>query len=82
VELKAFSIRDLKAGAFSAPYFAPSLGEGERQFIKLAKNKDTTVSQFADDFQLFHVGIFDDSTASYTALPTPQHVCDAKQVIG
>lgn len=81
MELKAFSIRDLKAGAFNAPFFATSIGEGERVFAKLARNPDTNIAQFPEDFQLFLVGTFEDGSARYTALEAPQHLVDAKQVI-
>lgn len=79
MELKAFSVRDLKAGAYSAPYFAPSLGEGERIFAKLARDPQTNISQFAEDFELFYVGVFEDHSAQYKALDAPQPIATAIQ---
>lgn len=75
--LKAFSVRDLKAEAFTAPFFAPSLGEGERQFIKVVRDQQSTLSQFPEDYQLFYVGEFDCHSSQYKALNAPQHLMDA-----
>jgi len=61
MQLKAFSIKDLK-GAFSAPFFAPSLGDGERTFMRLARDSNTTVGQFPEDYELYLVGTFDDAS--------------------
>lgn len=80
MEYKAFSVRDIKAGAYSAPYFAPSIGEGERIFAKLARNPETNICQFAEDFELYCVGTFDDSSARYVMLETPQQLARAVQL--
>lgn len=76
--VKAFSVRDLKAEHFNPPYFTPSIGEGERVFAKLVQNSQSDIGQFPEDFQLFYVGDFDEKTASYRALEAPQHICDAQ----
>lgn len=72
--LKAFSVKDTKAGSYSAPYFAPSIGEGERVFLKLARDPQTNVNQFAEDYDLYLVGDYDDQTTHYAALQIPQQL--------
>lgn len=79
--LKAFSIRDLKVGAYSPPFFQTTIGEAERTFHKLANSKDSTVGQYPEDYELFQVGEYDDQSALLTALAAPQHVIAASQVI-
>lgn len=77
--LKAFSVKDLK-GAFSAPFFAPSIGDGERVFIKLARDPQTNIQQFAEDFELYLVGEFNDDMCEYTGQKPQQlmRAIDAK----
>jgi len=79
MQYKAFSVKDLK-GAYSAPFFAPSVGDGERVFMKLARDPQTNIQQFAEDFELYLVGSFDDDSCEYTAQKPQQlmRAVDAK----
>lgn len=77
--LKALSVRDTKGGYYGAPFFAPSLGEGERTFIKLVRDPQTNINQFPEDFELFHVGDYDTESAKLTALNTPTPLMKASQ---
>lgn len=79
--LKMFSIRDLKAGAFMAPYCKPSLGEGEREFMTLVRDERSSLNKYPEDFQLFYIGDYNDSDAKVVLLNTPQHMIDAKQCV-
>ena len=78
--LKAFSIRDAKAEVFNTPFFQKTHGEAERSFKKLAGDKDSMVSQYPDDYDLYYLGEYDDQTGTIKSLDTPQHLLKAVQV--
>lgn len=62
--LQVFSIRDRAAETFGRPMFVPAKGQAIRAFSDEI-NRPATDNQFyqhPDDFDLYHVGIFDDSS--------------------
>lgn len=79
--LKVFSIRDGKAEYFGNPFFQVTHGEAERSFRTAVNDPKTTFSQFPEDFDMFYLGDFDNSTGHFKALATPQHVMKALQCV-
>ena len=77
MQLKAFSIRDAKAGVFNTPFFQKSIGEAERNFDKLCKDSSSMVAQYPDDFDLYLIGEYDDQSGNIKCLDTPQHLVKA-----
>lgn len=75
--LKIFSIRDQKSDVFNTPFFKKTVGEAERDFRTLVNDGKSMVNQYPDDFDLYWVGEYDDSTGQLKALDTPQHVLKA-----
>lgn len=74
---KIFSIRDGKVEAYGQPFFQHTHGEAERNFKSLTSDPKSNISQFPEDYDLFYLGDFDDSTGLVTPLQTPQHVAKA-----
>lgn len=74
MRLKAFSVRDIKAATYTAPYFAPSVGEASRQFIRLAKDPQSMVGQFPEDFELFEIGEYDSDSGALFSHEVPKAV--------
>lgn len=82
MKLKAFSIKDTKVGIFNAPWFQPSHGEAERSFMKLANNQNSDISSYPQDFDLYHIGSYDDETSQLSNEQVPTLVMkgvDAKR---
>lgn len=69
---KAFSIFDVKADAFSPPFFAPTNGFAIRQFTDLANDRQSTVSRHPGDFKLMCVGSFNDMTGYLDTVSPPE----------
>lgn len=78
--LKVFSIRDSKAEVFNTPFFQKTHGEAERNFKQLISDEKSTPHKYPDDFDLYHLGEYDDSTGKMTTLDTPQHMVKAVQL--
>lgn len=64
--LKIFSIFDIKAETFNAPFFMSTAGEAIRAFKDLVNDANTTVSRHPGDFRLMCLGSFDSSTGLFT----------------
>lgn len=80
MELRAYSIRDIKAGAYNPPFFKHTDGEAQRDMTTAVNDPKTQVNMYPEDFQLFHVGKYDDQTGVFTPLDTPRHIIDASQL--
>lgn len=68
MKLKVFSILDTKADIFHAPFFFSAVGLAVRAFKDLANDKHSSVSRHPDDFRLFEIGTFDDTTGRFENL--------------
>lgn len=77
MELKVFTVRDSKAEFFSPPFFNKTHGEAERNFRTLANDQNSMINKHPEDYDLYFVGTFDDSTGKMTTHDTPQHVVKA-----
>lgn len=62
MELNMYSVLDVKAEAYVQPWFAPTHGVAERMFARAAMDEENNIAQNPEDFSLWHVGIFDQST--------------------
>ncbi len=69
--LNAYAIFDSKAEAFNSPFFRPTRGQAIREFTEVCNDSASSINKYPEDFTLFHIGSYDDSTGLFTALPTP-----------
>lgn len=74
---KVYSIRDGKGEFYCPPFFAKTHGEAERSFHTLANDEKSQVNAYAEDFDLYHLGEFDNVTGKLMPLPTPTHIVKA-----
>lgn len=66
MKTEAYSIYDLKAKIFTPPFFMRSRGEAIRAFTTTANDTTNNVGKFPEDFQLYQVGEYDDTTGKLT----------------
>ena len=66
-------VRDIKANLYFAPMSYQSLGQAERHFRDEVNRKadGNTLASHPEDFELFHVGSFDDETCHFVILDKP-----------
>lgn len=79
--LKVFCVFDSKVEAYMAPFFLRSKGEAIRAFSDMAKDNNTNVGRYPDDFSLFELGEYDDSSAKFTMLNTPYSLGVASEFV-
>ena len=76
------SIKDRAADAFGRPFYVPSVGVAIRSFQDEVNraSEDNQMYQHPDDFDLYELGSFDDSTGTFELFQSPKLLTLGKQV--
>lgn len=76
------AVKDRMADAFGRPLFVPAVGVGIRSFTDEVNRKDGDNQMFShpDDFDLYELGRFDDSTGRFDLHDDPKVIAIGKQV--
>jgi len=69
--LQIFTIYDSKIESYMKPFYASTKGEAVRMFSDGLKEGDSLIAKHPEDFTLFHLGEYDDSSARFSPLETP-----------
>lgn len=72
--MKIFAVLDNKAGYFMPPFPARHAEEARRQFISALANPETHMFPNPDEFALFELGEFVDTTGAIEPHPDPLKV--------
>ncbi|WNK12839.1 MAG: nonstructural protein [Microvirus sp.] len=75
--LKAYSIFDIKALQYHAPFFTHTDGSAVRMFSDVVNDMNTNIGRHPADYQLFFVGTFSDADGSLERALPIAHVIDA-----
>jgi len=82
MKLQVLAVFDRAAQAYARPMFLPSIGVGTRSFSDEV-NRASDDNQFyhhSEDFDLIHLGEFDDHTASFDLLEFPKCIALARDL--
>lgn len=76
------SVKDTAAQAFGRPVFVPAVPVAVRSFRDEVNRKDSSedLARHPEDFELYELGSFDDSTGVVEVLETPRLVARAKDL--
>jgi hypothetical protein len=66
-----YTIYDSKAEAYMTPFFIQQDGQALRDFKDAALNQESTISKHPEDYTLFKLGTYDETTAKIEMLKTP-----------
>lgn len=73
--LQILVLRDDKSDGFGVPQFVASVGIGTRAFMDAINGSEASdLSKHPEDFTLYHVGEYDDSSCSFNLFPQPKFV--------
>jgi len=67
-----FTIYDAKAEAYLPPFILPKISMAKRTFSDCVNSSDHQFGAHPEDYTLFTIGTFDDETAQYNLLLTPE----------
>lgn len=76
--LQAFSIFDKVAKAFMPPFFMPNVGMAVRAFGDDVKRGDNNIARHPHDFDLYHIGCFNDDDGSMHSFDGPKRTIIAR----
>ena len=76
------SVRDTAAEAYGRPMYLQSLGVAIRSFTDEVnrEDKDNQLFNHPDDFDLYELGVFDDSIGKYELRENPTVIVRGKDV--
>lgn len=78
---RAYTIFDVKAMAYSPPFFQLTDGLAQRLLQDLVHDQTTSMARHPSDFVLYFVGTFDDQSGILAPVQPIQHVVDAAQLV-
>jgi hypothetical protein len=76
-----FGVRDLAAQAFMPPSFAHNTGQVVREFRDIVNDANHAFNKHPDDYELYELGVFDDSNGSFTLHPEPKLLVQGKHCL-
>jgi hypothetical protein len=70
MKLQVIATRDIVANVYGQPMYVVHIGQAIRSFGDEAQRKEpnNVLAQHPEDFELWHLGEWDDETAEYTEL--------------
>ena len=75
--MKLFSIYDKKGQIYGTPFVCRNVEEAKRNLAALAKDPNSMVQKFPEDFSVFELGSFSDKTGKIDALKEVLHLANA-----
>lgn len=76
-----YSVRDVKADAHNRPFFVPNRAVALRALTDSILNADNDLAKHPEDYQLYYLGTYDDSTGTINAVPA-EHVLNLIDLLG
>lgn len=75
------AVMDIKANAYMAPHFHPTLGVALRAFEASIQKGGTLLSEYPSDFSLVHLGYYDDNSGKFLNLDHPVRLGSAADFV-
>lgn len=88
MQVQIYSIKDSRAGVFNQPFYQRGDEEAKR-YVRGIVNEDAknlpgwyqNVAKYPKDFDLYHLGLYDDQTGKFQLLDKPQHLVEAHTLV-
>lgn len=68
---QVIAVYDAKAEIFTQPVFTVAIGEAVRSFQDEVNNPQSQFSKHPEDYTLFHLGTYDETSAKFDLLTAP-----------
>lgn len=81
MKLQMFMVFDSVAKVFQTPYFAGTLGEGERMFQDACNDDRAPFKKHPKDYTLYHMGELDQATGFIQMVDKPVKIVLATQFV-
>lgn len=71
--MMVFTIRDSKVEAYLPPFLAANVPTAQRLLQDAVRGGDSMLQMHPEDYQLFHVGMFDEQTGELSSVKHTAH---------
>lgn len=76
-----FAVYDEKARSYGGPIIHPEIGVAIRSFTAAIKNPQSFLNQFPEDYSLYSIGTYDETSGKLVSYPEPQFIIRASDII-
>lgn len=73
-----YCIHDKKADAWRQPFFSENDTEAKRMITTVAIDPNSQLFNYAEDFDLYAIGAFDNTTGMFDALTEPDRIAEVQ----
>lgn len=81
MRLQVVSVLDRATAAYGRPVFVQAIGQAMRSFTDEANNKESDIGKHPDDYDLYHLGDWDDVSGRFSNFEEPKHLVRAKDLV-
>lgn len=81
MNVKVFSIYDIKAACHAQPFFLPNEGQAIRAFGDLVQDNKTQIAAHPGDYSLYLIGTFDNNSGELISEKKPKFLSAAADFI-
>ncbi len=74
MKMQIVAVRDIVSNAYSQPQFALHIGQAKRAFGDQCRSNEGDMGRHPEDFEIWHLGEFDDNTGQFELLETPVQI--------
>lgn len=79
--IKVCAVFDKAVEAYGQPFFVRALGEAQRQFIDAINDEKTPYHAHPGDYDLYHLGDYDDASGLLVACTPPKRLSVGKETL-
>lgn len=78
--VNVYAIHDKKAETYEQIFTLPNHAYAIRSFEEIVNRADTPYNKFAEDFELTHLGTYDQENGKLSSMPLPAVLCQASEL--
>lgn len=78
MKLEVVSVFDRALQAFGRPVFVQTTGQAIRSFMDECSDEKSEIAKHPEDYELFHLGSWDDGTGRWMQFEKPELLIQAK----
>lgn len=80
MKMQALAVRDRQLNGFMQPFFTATIGLGLRAFTDLVNDTSSEMHKHPEDYELYHIGDYDDKTGLLSPTVNPNGAPEPQQV--
>lgn len=82
MRVNVYAFLDVKTNFFLPPMFFHNTPDAMRGVIRMSKNEHHPISEFPEDYQLFRLADYDDTTGHIKSLEKPERIATVQECLG